>query len=231
MDVILVPGLWLDERSWDPVVPALQEAGLAPRPLTMPGTGRPAEEVADIGIDDWVTTVAAAIDAADQPVVLVGHSGGGNVVWGAADRRPERVARVVFVDTVPPAPERGISEFAVVDGLIPFPGWDFFPEEDVYDLTPEHRAAASGLVGSIPPRVPTDPLALTDERRHRIPVTLLMGSLDEETLEGMLAEWGAYADEYTAIDDRTVVKLGTAHWPQFSAPERLSAALVAAIRA
>jgi len=230
MDTILVPGLWLDERSWEPVIPGLQAAGLAPRALTMPGTGRPAAEVADIGIDDWVAAVVAAIDAADQPVVLVGHSGGGNVVWGAADRRPERVTRVVFVDTVPPAPDRGISEFTVVDGVIPFPGWDFFPEEDVYDLTPEHRAAASDLVGSIPPRVPTDPLALVDDRRHQIPVTLLMGSLDAEALEGMLAEWGAYADEYTAIDHRTVVKLDTAHWPQFSAPERLTSALVAAIR-
>ncbi|MFK4789749.1 alpha/beta fold hydrolase [Microbacterium sp. ZW T5_56] len=230
MDMILVPGLWLDARSWDPVIPALNDAGFRPLPLTMPGTGRPADGVADIGIQDWVNAVVAAIDAADEPVVLVGHSGGGNVVWGAADRRPERVARVIFVDTVPPAPDRGISEFPVVDGLIPFPGWDFFPEEDVYDLTPEHRAATADLVGSIPPRVPTEPLALTDERRYRVPVTLLMGSLDEKELEGMLTEWGPYAAEYTAIADRTVVKLDTAHWPQFSAPERLTDALVSAVR-
>ncbi|WP_433677422.1 alpha/beta fold hydrolase [Microbacterium gorillae] len=230
MDMILVPGLWLDARSWDPVLAGLREAGLRAHPQTMPGTGRPADEVADIGIEDWVNAVVAVIDTAGEPVVLVGHSGGGNVVWGAADRRPERVARVIFVDTVPPAPDRGISEFPVVDGVIPFPGWNFFPDEDVYDLTPEHRAATADLVGSIPPRVATDPLPLTDERRYRVPVTLLMGSLDEHALEEMLAEWGPYAAEYTAIDDRTVVKLDTAHWPQFSAPERLTEALVTAVR-
>ena len=48
--------------------------------------------------------------------VLVGHSGGGNVVWGAAEARAGRVARVIFVDTVPPPDGREISEFEVVDG-------------------------------------------------------------------------------------------------------------------
>ena len=62
----------------------------------------PAPASSDIGIADWVDAVVAEIDAIDGPVVVVGHSGGGNVAWGAADARPDRVARVVFVDTVPP---------------------------------------------------------------------------------------------------------------------------------
>ena len=39
----------------------------------------------------------------------------------------------------------------------------------------------------------------------------------------MLAEWAPWADEFDAIEDAEVVKLGTGHWPQFSQPEALGA--------
>jgi pimeloyl-ACP methyl ester carboxylesterase len=230
MDVILVPGLWLDASSWDDITPALRAAGHTPHALTMPGVGASGADAADIGIGDWVDAVVAEIDALPGPVALVGHSGGGNVVWGAAGARPDKVARVVFVDTVPP-PEGGqISEFEVVDGVIPFPGWDFFDEDDVSDLDDATRARATPLTRSVPPRVPTDPIALGDGRRHAVPVTLLSGGMDDETFRQVITQWGAYADEFGAIQDAEVVRLGTGHWPQFSDPAGLSAALVAALR-
>ncbi|WP_242086390.1 alpha/beta fold hydrolase [Microbacterium lacticum] len=185
MEVILVPGLWLTASSWDPVLPALREAGHTPVPLTLPGVGGTAAETADITMDDWVAAVAAEIDRHEGPVGFVGHSGGGNVVWGAAAARPDRVARVVFVDTVP-------------------------------------------LARSIPAQAPTSPVTLDDDRRFGVPVTLLMGSLDEAALRAELARWGPYAEEFAAIDDATVVRLGTGHWPQFSAPAALARALVEA---
>lgn len=228
MDIILVPGLWLDASSWDDVTPALTAAGHRVHPLTMPGLGEPAAESADIGIADWVNAVVERIDELTGPVVLVGHSGGGNVVWGAADARPDRIARVVFVDTAPPAPGFGISEFEVVDGVIPFPGWDFFPEEDVFDLTAEIRERTAPTTKSVPARVPTDPISLTGDRR-RVPVTLLMGTLDQQAFEAMLAEWPPFAAEYEAIADKTLIRIGSAHWPQFSVPDRLAQLILDAV--
>ncbi|MDQ4213340.1 alpha/beta hydrolase [Microbacterium capsulatum] len=230
MDIILVPGLWLDASSWDPVLGPLRAAGHAPHPLTMPGVGEPAASSADVGIADWVDAVVTAIDETAGDVVLVGHSGGGNVVWGAVDARPDRVARAVFVDTVPPPDGSGISEFEVVDGVIPFPGWDFFPDEDVRDLDAQTRARTAPEALSVPARVPTDPIALGDERRYDVPATLLMGALTQEELEGYLAQWGAYGDEYRRIRDAEVVRIGSGHWPQYSVPDRLAELLVAAIR-
>lgn len=230
MDVILVPGLWLDASSWDDVVPALEAAGHTAHPLTLPGVGSPAADSAGVGIADWVDAVTAKLDALEGPVVLVGHSGGGNVVWGAADARPERVARVIFVDTIPPHPDGTISEFAVVDGVIPFPGWDFFDDEDVHDLDAETRLRTAPLTRSVPARVPTDPISLTDPRRHDVPVTLLMGGMDEPTFRAAVANWGAHGEEFGAITDAEVVRLDTAHWPQFTQPARLADAIIAAIR-
>jgi len=221
MDIILVPGLWLDASSWDSVAPALEAAGHHTTALTLPGVGDPADASADLGMSDWVDAVVTQIDANPGPVVLVGHSGGGNVVWGAADARPDRVVRVIFVDTVPPPPGSGISEFPVVDGVIAFPGWDFFPEEDVHDLDAEARTRTLPLTKTVPARIPTDPIALTGDR-HRVAVTMLMGSLSQEELEAQIDQWGEYGEEYRAIDDVSVKKIGSGHWPQFSVPDRLA---------
>lgn len=230
MDVILIPGLWLDASSWNDVIPVLEAAGHTAHPLTMPGVGAPASESASIGIADWVAAVVAEIDEIDGPVVLVGHSGGGNVAWGATEARADRVRRVVFVDTIPPHPGGAISEFPVVDGVIPFPGWDFFDDEDVHDLDDEVRVRTAPLTRSVPARVPTDPLTFSGSERHRVPATLLMGGMDEPTFRAAVAQWGPYGEEFGAIADAEVVRLDTAHWPQFTQPVRVGERIVAAIR-
>ncbi|MDF2491449.1 MAG: alpha/beta hydrolase [Microbacterium sp.] len=229
MDIILVPGLWLDASSWHAVVPAISRAGHTPVPLTMPGTGGTAAATAAIGIADWVDAVAARIDAADAPVVLVGHSGGGNVVWGAADARADRVTRVVLVDTALPASGAAIAELPVVDGMVPFPGWDFFDQPDTADLDDRTRRRAAEMTASIPARVPADALVLSDPRRFSIPVTVLSGTADAREFTEMLAEWPSYAEEFARVRDTEIVRLGTGHWPQFSQPERLGEAIVAAV--
>lgn len=225
MDVILVPGLWLDASSWDDITPALEAAGHRPHPLTLPGPA-----VGDLVVDDWVDAVVAQIDRIGGRVVLVGHSGGGNVVWGAADRRPDQVARVILVDTIVPHPGAMISEFPVEDGVVPFPGWDFFDEDDVADIDDHTRRRTAQHVVDVPGRVPSSPISLNDERRFTVPVTILSGQLDADSLPRVLAEWGAYAEEVGRIVDLEVVRLGSGHWPQFSQPERLAESLVAAVR-
>lgn len=230
MDVILIPGLWLDASSWDAVVPTLRDAGFTPRPVTMPGLGGAASDTADIGIEDWVSSAVTAIDTAEGQVVVVGHSGGGNVAWGAADARPGRVARVILVDTAVPFDGGIISEFPPVDGVIPFPGWDFFDAPDVADLDAATREAATAHTHSVPARIPTDPIVLRDERRFQVPVTVLSGSLDDEAFRGFLSEWPRYAAEFAAIADTEIIRLDTGHWPQFSAPARLAEAITRAIR-
>lgn len=228
MDIILIPGLWLDAASWNDVVPALQAAGHRTHALTLPGVGAADESSGDIGIADWVAAATATLDSIGRPAVVVGHSGGGNVAWGVADARPDRVSRVVLVDTVPPPSGYGISEFETIDGVIPFPGWDFFPEDEVRDLDAQTRERTAARTLSVPARVPTDPILLENTDRFRVPVTLLMGGADRAALETELENWGAYAEEFRRIADAEVIPIGSGHWPQFSVPERLAALIDAA---
>ena len=70
MDVILVPGLWLDASSWDSVIPALERAGHRASPLTLPGVGAPAAIVEASGFICEISgqAKAAAPTAAAAPV-------------------------------------------------------------------------------------------------------------------------------------------------------------------
>jgi pimeloyl-ACP methyl ester carboxylesterase len=230
MDIILIPGLWLDASSWDRVIPALEAAGHRTHPLTMPGVGEPAAHSAEIGIADWVDAVVAEIDRLDRPVVLVGHSGGGNVAWGAADARADRVRRVILVDTFPPTDGQTIWEFPIVDGVIPFPGWETFEEPEVADLDERTRAEVADAAKSVPAKVPTDPLALHDERRLSVPVTMLSGTMTAAEIAEIIEKAPAWAADLAGAGDLEVVELHSGHWPQFSQPEAFGRALVAAVR-
>lgn len=230
MDIILIPGLWLDASSWDAITPALERAGHRPHPLTMPGVGSPAAESSAIGIADWVAAATAAIDESDGDVVVVGHSGGGNVAWGAADARADRVARVVFVDTFPPSDGGSIWEFPVVDGVIPFPGWESFEEPEISDLDTVTRERVAAGAKSVPEHVPTDEIRLHDARRLALPVTMLSGTMTRAELQEIIDAAPGWAADLAALTDLEIVELHSGHWPQFSQPDALADAIVAAVR-
>src|SRR5215831_11192528 len=104
MDIILIPGFWLDAASWDEVVPVLRQAGHRVRALTLPGMESKDADRSEITLRDHVDAVVAVIDfigPGDGGVVLVGHSGGGAIAYAAADARPDQVARVIYVDSLP----------------------------------------------------------------------------------------------------------------------------------
>src|SRR5262245_13468107 len=101
MDIILVPGLWLDGSSWEQVVPVLEQAGHRAYPLTLPGMESRDADRSRVSRRDHVDAVVAAVDAVDGPVVLVGHSAGAQVAYAAVDARPGRVAHAVYVGGFP----------------------------------------------------------------------------------------------------------------------------------
>jgi pimeloyl-ACP methyl ester carboxylesterase len=83
-------------RSAGHRVLAITLTGVAERSHLMPGA---------VNLDTHITDVLAAIESdtgAGDQLVLVGHSYGGMVITGVADRIPNRVDSLVFLDAVVP---------------------------------------------------------------------------------------------------------------------------------
>jgi pimeloyl-ACP methyl ester carboxylesterase len=230
MDIILVPGLWLDGSSWSQVVPVLEEAGHRPHPLTLPGMESRAADRTKITRRDHVDAVAAAVDAVDGPVVLVGHSAGGATVHAAVDARPERIARAIYVDGFPLADgEADPGEFRAEDGEVPLPDWSDFDEPDLADLDEAARAAFRARAIPSPERVVRDPQQLSDERRYAVPVTIICTGFTSEMLQGWVDQGLAPVRELAKIRDVEHVDLRTGHWPQFTRPAELGRIILASI--
>jgi pimeloyl-ACP methyl ester carboxylesterase len=231
MDIILIPGFWLDASSWDDIVPVLEQAGHRTHPLTLPGMESKDADRAAITLRDHVDAVVAAIDSLDPAagqVVLVGHSGGGAVAHAAVDARPGRVARVIYVDSGPLGPEGVINdELPAENGEIPLPDWALFEDEDLVDLDDELRAAFRERAIPTPEHVASDPQQLSDERRYDVPVTVIACELPSDRLQEWVRQGHPYVRELAKIRDVEYVDLPTGHWPQFTRPKDLGQAILA----
>ncbi len=233
MNIILVPGFWLDGSSWDDVVPALQEAGHRTHPLTLPGLESKDADRSEITLRDHVDAVVGVVDSlnpADGKVVLVGHSGGGAIAHAAVDARPGRVARVVYVDSWPNG-EGGVinDELPVENGEVPLPDWSLFEDEDLIDLNDDLRAAFRERAIPEPVRVTSDPQHLSDERRYDVPVTLIACEFPTDTIRKWLEQDHPAVRELARIRDVDLVDLPTGHWPQFTRPKDLGRAILASV--
>lgn len=114
---VLVPGACHGGWWYDPLVERLETDGHTARAVTPAGLeDRPRLDRA-INLDTHVDqTLAAVEDVAPPPgngtgAVLVGHSYGGSVITGVADRIPERIAALVYLDAF--VPEDGDSCWAM----------------------------------------------------------------------------------------------------------------------
>jgi pimeloyl-ACP methyl ester carboxylesterase len=230
MDLILIPGFWLDASSWDEVTPALEAAGHRVRALTLPGLESVDADRSDIGLRDHVDAVVAAVDETDAPVMLVGHSGGGAIAHAVADARPDRVARVIYVDSGPLGEGGCVNdELPVVDGDIPLPDWSLFEEEDLRDLDDDLREAFRKRAIPEPKGVAFDKQVLSDERRYDVPVTVIACEFSSDQLREWMQKGIPYVAELKAIHDVDLVDLPTGHWPQFTKPTELGQAILAAV--
>lgn len=231
--LILVPGFWLDASSWSEVTPALEAAGHDVRPITLPGLESRDADRSSIGLADHVTAVVEAIDAVDEPVVLVGHSGGGAVVHAAVDQRPDRVTRAVYVDSGPLPDGVAINPALPVDaGEVPLPDWDLFRQDgarDLDDFTDEQLEAFRARAVPIPVGSARDPQVLKDERRYDVPITLISTTFRRDEIDGAIAAGVPYFSEVPKTRDVTIVELPTSHWPQFTKPAELAQAILDAV--
>src|SRR5215469_17053668 len=102
--LVLVHPAWLGGWCWRKLVPLLEEHGHSVHTATLTGLGE-RFRLAHPGVDlqTHVDDVVNVLTYADlQELILVGISSGGAVITGVADRAPERIAQLVYLDAFVP---------------------------------------------------------------------------------------------------------------------------------
>lgn len=166
----------LDSSVWAEVATELARLGHRPVAVRLPG----ADDEVDATLDDQVDAVLAAVDAATGPV-LVGHSAASALVWICADRRPTAVGRVVMVGGFPHSDGAAYAPFfPVVDGRMPFPGWEPFEGPDCADLDDATRRRIAAAAHPVPEGVACGVVRLGDPARFDVPVVVVCPEFSPE---------------------------------------------------
>lgn len=230
MHSILIPGLWLHGSSWDDVLPPLTAAGHNTRALTLPGMESKEADRSGVTLGDHVQAVVDAIDAADEPILLVGHSVGCGIGHAAVDARPGRIARAVYVGGFPsPDGAAMLTGLPAQNGEVAMPDWVEMGEEaniSDFDATLLKQFYADAIPA--PEGVLNDPQRLSDERRFAVPVTAVCPEYTADQLREWVADGETPVGELAKITDVEYVDLPGGHWPQLTQPENLARVILEA---
>jgi len=225
MDIILIAGLWLRRDVWAATATHLERLGHRPIPLALPGVD---DESTTATLTDQADAVLAAVAAAERPLV-VGHSAASTLAWIAADRRPDDVAQVVMVGGFPsPDAATYAAFFDIVDGAMPFPGWEPFDGPDSADLDEAARSRIAAGTVPVPESVAKGVVELGDERRFDVPVLLICPEYDPAQARAWID--AGELPELTRASHLTFADIDSGHWPMITRPAELAALLGAAAR-
>ena len=111
---VLVHGAWHGSWCWNQVREGLRDAGQHVFTPTLTGLGERSHLNSEaINLSTHINDVVNLLQWEDlSDVILCGHSYGGNVICGAADRVPERIRTLVYLDAF--VPEDGECLFDLI---------------------------------------------------------------------------------------------------------------------
>ncbi len=242
--VVLVPGACLGGWSWREVAARLRSYGHVVYPVTLTGLGERVHLAhAGVNLETHVADVVNLLDyEALEDAVLVGHSYAGTVITAVADRRPERLSAVAYLDTAPlpngtaivnvqPPDQREQQSSAVRERG---EGWRW--------PVPDREALLSGTFGSAsglgdehlrliaeratpqPYATMTSPVSLTGEQPagvRRVAIFCAAGGIDAAGVRRLIADRDPRAAAF-ADADWELYDLPTGHWAMLSAPGPLA---------
>jgi pimeloyl-ACP methyl ester carboxylesterase len=180
------PGGHLGARYWDGTVAYLESHGHRVYAPTLP-------DEHTHNLTDHIELVCSLIRSHDlKNVLLVGHSYGGMVITGVADRMAKRIRRLVYLDAALPDPGQSL--------------FDLFSEGKVDPFSFPGLEAASAYVE----KLQFDPI-----RIRRIPKTYILCTQSEFAVVTKVAK-----RKIAGQEGWTYLELPTSHVPMATMPER-----------
>ncbi|WP_426614136.1 alpha/beta fold hydrolase [Bradyrhizobium sp. McL0616] len=224
---LLCHGAWSGGWSWKKMHPLMAQAGHRLVAPTYTGLGE-REHLASPGVDldTHIQDILNVIRFEDlNDIVLIGHSYGGMVATGVADRARERVTQLIYLDAF--VPRDGQSLFDLNEG----------------GREPMRKAAAAGDGYRIPPNPPPPDtlqadLDWLDERRVNMPIKCCETKLKLAHGEPSMPRsyiyckrippsdvFGQFAKRAKSEDGWRYFELDASHAPNVTAPEALKGVL------
>ncbi len=235
---VLVGGFWIGAWAWRDVAVALERDGH--RAISPDLTGLGAKKHLggpQVTLETHIDDVIGAIEDRNlRDVVLVGHSGGGAIVNGVADRIPDRVAGLVFIDSGPVPEGSAIADFDGPDGRheterkavdgwrLPLPDWETLGEANLAGLDQAKRDFMRANAADEPVRVATEPVKLRGGLRKEMPRWAILTTIPLPALKEMIGSGNPWFAPMGG-PEWTLRELPTGHWPMLSEPERLAGML------
>jgi pimeloyl-ACP methyl ester carboxylesterase len=226
---VLVHGAWHGGWCWRHVAPILRRAGHAVYTPTLTGLGERAH-LARPGIDLalHIQDVVAVLEMEDlRDVVLLGHSYGGMVVTGAADRAPERIRRLVYLDAFVPEDGKCLLDYALPERAARFreegerEGSVTPPPVSLWGLVaPEHVAFTRPRENRHPYHCFTQPIRLVNSAARALPKTFVYCS------SPATGSFDQFAAKYRGDPAWRFHELKTGHDCMILVPEEVAAILL-----
>lgn len=227
---VLVHGAWMGAWAWHQVVPLLEAAGHRVAAPNLPGHGVDCTPVSECSLQSYAQRIVDILESQSQPAVLVGHSMGGAVVSQAAEMRPDRIARLVYLTAYLPRDGESIYGLAMQDqdsrvgpnlvmneaqGTIGVRE-DAMADVFFHDCSPASVALARALAQSDPLAPLGTPVRLSNAAYGRVPRTYIQ-CLNDRVISPALQR-----QMYNATPCDQVLSLSTGHAPFLAAPQRLA---------
>jgi pimeloyl-ACP methyl ester carboxylesterase len=230
---VLVHGSMHGGWCWKRVAPLLRAAGHDVFTPTLTGLGERVHLAhPDVDLDTHIRDVLGVLEYEDlREVVLIGHSYGAMVITGVADRMPERIDHLVYLDGAMASdgqavldlfpPEWGASRRAHVEAA--GEGWRLLPPVDltVWGIAQGDVAWVRAKLAPQPFKTFIQPLGLMSAAGFEGSKTFIA------CLEAPPAPWrDAMIDQVRAGHDWRYRELATGHDAMITAPRALTELLL-----
>ncbi len=224
---VLVPGAWLGAWVWKKIVPKLEEQGNSVTPITLTGMGERVHLFSsEIGIETAISDVLNVIKYNElEDVVLVGHSFASKVVASVADRIPDGVRLIIYLDTFSPEKVRTPQQSFHPDEFGKLgPGQSTVPFTDEVlrmigsDVEGSDKEWMRTLATPWPLRYATDPITLSEKFDAINGAHIFCTKSGIDVNEILAGKWGKVEGRHKIIE--------AAHFPMVTKPEETVKALI-----
>ncbi|MTI32091.1 alpha/beta fold hydrolase [Xanthovirga aplysinae] len=226
---ILIHGSWHSSWNWHKVTPILENKGHQVIAIDLPGMGRDKTPIKEVRMKTTVEKICDLIDGIEGKVILVGHSKNGIMISQAAEYRPDKIEKLVYLAAYLIPNGKTQSEYSKqdIEGVLkPYVTQHAHLnahtlQEEIYkeglyaDCDDDITELAKVLLSHEPVESGITPLQLTEENYGRVPRYYIECTKDKAVTPFIQRKM------YTETPCENIYSMSTSHSPFFSKPVEL----------